>query len=140
MTARFASDRDRDAHALRFKLHSTRARLYRALTLLDPFVSVGSVEHDAIYPVRTQMPTRVAWPEIGGIIPPVVLFCQPTLDLGPIHAQMDIRVHRPPCLPMHVLSFRDTWGTSMRITTEMERMMSETACGLSLVRSSILAS
>src|SRR3954466_15900041 len=70
MTARFARDRDRDAPALRFELHSTRARLYRALTLLAPFVSVGSVEHDAIYPVRTQMPTRVAWPEVGGIIPP----------------------------------------------------------------------
>ena len=70
MTARFASDRDRDARALRFELHSTRARLFRALTQLAPFVSVGSVEHDAIYPVRTQMPSRVAWPEIGGIIPP----------------------------------------------------------------------
>src|ERR1043165_8054729 len=41
-TARFACDRDRDARALRFELHSTRARLYRALTLLAPFVSVGS--------------------------------------------------------------------------------------------------
>src|SRR3954471_24374010 len=70
MTARFARDRDRDARALRFEPHSTRARLYRALTLLAPFVSVGSVEHDAIYPVRTQMPSRVAWPEVGGIIPP----------------------------------------------------------------------
>src|SRR4051812_13641361 len=70
MTARFARDRDRDAHTLRFELHSTRARLYRALTLLAPFVSVESVEHDALYPVRTQMPTRVAWPDVGGIIPP----------------------------------------------------------------------
>src|SRR3954453_2251323 len=70
MTARFARDRDRDARAFRFELHSTRALLYRALTLLAPFLSVGSVEHDAIYPLRTQMPTRVAWPEIGGIIPP----------------------------------------------------------------------
>src|SRR3954467_3768886 len=60
MTARFARDRDRDARALRFKLHSTRARLYRALTLLDPFLSVRSVEHHAIYPVRIYMPSRVA--------------------------------------------------------------------------------
>src|SRR3954462_12826461 len=52
---------------------------------------------------------------------PVVLCFHPTLDLGPIFAQMDIRVHRPPCFPMYVLSFRDTWATSMRITTEMER-------------------
>src|SRR4051812_44137743 len=140
MTARFARDRDRDARALRFELHSTRARLYRALTLLEPFVSVGSIEHDAIYPVRTQMPTRVAWPEVGGIIPPVVLFCRLTLDLGLIRVPTDMRVHRPPCFPMHVLSLRDTWGTSTRITTEMERMMSETACGLALVRSNILAS
>src|SRR4051812_37242164 len=64
MTARFARDRDRDARALCFELHSTRAHLYRALTLLAPFVSVGSVENDSIYPVRTQMPTRVAWPNI----------------------------------------------------------------------------
>src|SRR4051812_39332871 len=70
MTARFARDRDRDARALRFELHSTRARLYRALTLLAPFVSVGSVEHDSIYPVKTHMPTLVAWTEIAGIIPP----------------------------------------------------------------------
>src|SRR3954469_11982939 len=42
-TACFARDRDRDARALRFELHSTRNRLYRALTLLAPFVSVGSV-------------------------------------------------------------------------------------------------
>src|ERR1041385_3678893 len=41
MTARFASDRDRDALALRFEIHSTRVRLYRALTLLAPFVSVA---------------------------------------------------------------------------------------------------
>src|SRR3954466_7581696 len=70
MTARFARDRDRDARALRFELHSTRARLYRALTLLAHFVSVGSVEHDVIYPVRTQMPTRVAWPQPWGLFPP----------------------------------------------------------------------
>src|SRR3954471_19147355 len=70
MTSRFARDRDRDAHTLLFELHATRARLYRALTLLAPFVSVGIVEHDAIYPVRTQMITRVAWPKVGGIIPP----------------------------------------------------------------------
>ena len=69
-TAQFARNRDRDARALRFELHSTRARLMRALTLLAPFVSVGSLDHDEIYPVRTQMPTRVAWPEVGGIIPP----------------------------------------------------------------------
>src|ERR1041385_6008506 len=41
MTARFASDRDCDARALRFEIHSTRVRLYRALTLLAPFVSVA---------------------------------------------------------------------------------------------------
>ena len=70
ITARHACDRDRDARALRFELHATRVRLYRALTLLAPFVRVGSVEYDAIYPVRTQMPSRVAWPEIGGIFPP----------------------------------------------------------------------
>src|SRR3954467_6420853 len=56
MTARF----DRDARALRFELHSTRARLYQALTLLAPSVSVGSVEHDAIYQVSTHMPSRVS--------------------------------------------------------------------------------
>src|SRR3954464_1060918 len=70
ITARHACDRDRDARALRFELHATRVRLYQALTLLAPFVSVGSVEYDAIYPVRTQMPSRVAWPEIGGIFSP----------------------------------------------------------------------
>src|SRR3954469_24970251 len=59
-----------DARALCFELHSTRACLYRALTLLAPFVSVGSVKHDATYPMRTHVPSRVAWPEIGGIIPP----------------------------------------------------------------------
>ena len=48
MTARFARDRDRDARALCFELHSTRDRLYRALTLLAPFMSVGSVEYDSI--------------------------------------------------------------------------------------------
>src|SRR4051812_1908027 len=48
MTTRFARDRDRDARALRFEIHSTRDRLYRALTLLAPFVSVGSVDYDAI--------------------------------------------------------------------------------------------
>ena len=77
-------------------------------------------------------------PRLEALFHPVVLCFHPTLDLGPIRAQMDIRVHRPPCFPMYVLSFRDIWATSMRITTEMERMMSETACGLSLVRSSFL--
>src|ERR1041385_8073501 len=55
ITARHACDRDRDAHALRFELHATRVRLYRAVTILAPFVSVGSVEYDAIYPARSQM-------------------------------------------------------------------------------------
>ena len=41
ITARFAFDRDRDARVLCFELHSTRAHLYQALTLLAPFVSVG---------------------------------------------------------------------------------------------------
>ena len=63
-------DRDHDAHALRFELHSTCARLMRALTLLAPFVSVGSLDRDVIYLVRTHMPTRDAWPEVGGIFPP----------------------------------------------------------------------
>ena len=53
-----------------FELHATRARLMRALTLLASFVSDGSLDHDVIYPVRTQMPSQVAWPEIGGIFPP----------------------------------------------------------------------
>src|SRR3954469_7711627 len=44
ITARFARDQDRNARALHFELHSTRDRLYRALTLLALFVSVGSVE------------------------------------------------------------------------------------------------
>src|ERR1041385_1999206 len=55
ITSRHACDRDRDARALRFELHATRARLYRAHTLLAPFVIVGSVEYDAIYPARSQM-------------------------------------------------------------------------------------
>src|SRR4051812_657251 len=38
MTSRFPRDRDRDPRALRFNLPSPRARLYRALTLLAPFV------------------------------------------------------------------------------------------------------
>src|SRR3954465_3082536 len=62
ITARHARYRDRDARALRFKLHPTHDRLYRSLTLLAPFVSVGSLERDVIYLVRTQMPSRVAWP------------------------------------------------------------------------------
>src|SRR3954464_14601209 len=70
MTTRFACDQDSDARALRFELYATRVHLYRALALLVPFVSVGSVEYDAIYPVRTQMPSRVAWLEIGGIFSP----------------------------------------------------------------------
>src|SRR3954467_820627 len=79
-------------------------------------------------------------PRLEALFHPMVLFCHPTLDLGLIRAQTNIRVHRSPCFPMHVLSLRDTRGASMRITTEMERLMSETACGLTLVRSSILAS
>src|SRR4051812_48910939 len=101
MTARFARDQDSDARALRFELHSTRARLYRALKLLDPFVSVGSVEHDAIYPVRTQMPTRVAWPEVGGIIPPRGPLLPPYTGPRPHPCSNGTRVHMPPCFPMH---------------------------------------
>ena len=140
MTARFARDRDRDARALRFELHSTRTRLYRALTLLAPFLSVGSVEHDAIYPVRTQMPIRVAWPEVGGIIPLGGPLLPPYTGPRPHPCSNGYQGPQATCFPMRILSFQDTWGTSMRITTEMERMMSETACGLSLVRSSILVS
>ena len=73
-------------------------------------------------------------PRLEALFHPVVLCFHPTLDLGPIRALMDIMVHRPPCFPMHVLSFRDTWVTSTRITTEIERMMSETSSGLSIER------
>ena len=70
VAAQHGEDRNSDARALRFELHSTRACMMQALTLLAPFVSVGSLERDVIYPVMTQMPTRVAWPEVGGIFPP----------------------------------------------------------------------
>src|SRR3954469_6656414 len=71
MTARFARDRDRDASALRFELHSIRARLYRALTLLDPFVSVESVEHDAIYPRGLQCLLESLGPRLEALFHPV---------------------------------------------------------------------
>src|SRR4051812_6592181 len=103
MTARFARDQDRDAPALHFELHSTRARLYRALTLLAPFVSVGSVEHDAIYPVGLRCLLESLGPKLEALFHLVVLLCHPTLDLGLIRAQTDIRIHMPPCFPMHVL-------------------------------------
>src|SRR3954468_1796368 len=90
MTARFARDRDRDARALRFELNSTPAHLYRALTLLSPFVSVGYLEHDVIYPVRTQMPSHVAWPKIGDIFPPRGPLLPPYTRPSPILAQIDI--------------------------------------------------
>ena len=44
VAAQHGEDRDRDARALRFELHSTRACLMRALTLLAPFLSMGSLE------------------------------------------------------------------------------------------------
>src|SRR3954465_3740996 len=69
-------------------------------------------------------------PRLEAFFHPVVLCFHPTLELGPILAQMDIRVHRPPCFPMVTFSYRVMRVTFTRITLEME--MSETACGLAL--------
>ena len=60
---------DRANRALRHEMYTTRQHLYRALTLLHPFVRSGQVPRTAIYPARTVMPHGVGWPEVGGYSP-----------------------------------------------------------------------
>ena len=60
---------DRANRALRHEMYTTRQHLYRALTLLHPFVRSGQVPRTAIYPARTVMPHGVGWPEVEGYSP-----------------------------------------------------------------------
>ena len=60
---------DRANRALRHEMNTTRQHLFRALTLLHPFVRSGQVPRTAIYPARTVMPHGVGWPEVGGYSP-----------------------------------------------------------------------
>ena len=50
---------DRANRALRHELYTTRQHLYRALTLLHPFVRSRELPLSAIYPARTVMPQGV---------------------------------------------------------------------------------
>ena len=60
---------DRANRALRHELYTIRQHLYRALTLLHPFVLSRQLPRSAIYPARTVMPQGVGWLEVGGYSP-----------------------------------------------------------------------
>ena len=61
---------DRTARALAVELYDTRTRLYDALTQLLPAVSAGIHPEYILYPRRTEMPSGVDWPAVGGYAPP----------------------------------------------------------------------
>ena len=69
VTAQLLENRDRDARALRMELYATRARLWTALTQLARVVQTGYGDMDMLSPLRTHVPARVDWPDVGGIVP-----------------------------------------------------------------------
>ena len=60
---------DRASRALATELYATRARLYEALTQLLPAVSAGMHPEYILYPRRTEMPSGIDWPDVGGETP-----------------------------------------------------------------------
>jgi hypothetical protein len=50
-------------------LFATRARLYEAMMQLLPVVRAGIHPEHILYPSRTEMPSGIVWPAVGGHTP-----------------------------------------------------------------------
>lgn len=71
------------ACALHFELCATRARLYDALGHMLPMVRSGHLPPAMLFPPKTEMPSRVAWPEVEGYTPSCVALLPPFIGPGP---------------------------------------------------------
>ena len=69
-TVQMLEDRDREVRALRMELYNTRAAHWTTLTRLAPAVHAGYLDMRDLYPVRTRLPDRMDWRDVGGITPP----------------------------------------------------------------------
>src|SRR5215216_2772470 len=52
------------------ELYNTRASHWATLSRLAPLVQAGYLGIEALYPMRSHMPDRMDWREVGGITPP----------------------------------------------------------------------
>jgi hypothetical protein len=60
---------DRTVRALAVELFATRARYYETMTQLLPAVRAGIHPEYILYPSRTEMPSGIVWPAVGGHTP-----------------------------------------------------------------------
>src|SRR5215216_1369403 len=69
-TTELLEDKDCENRALRMELFNTRATHWATLSRLAPVVQTRYLGMEALYPVRTRLPDRMDWRDVGGITPP----------------------------------------------------------------------
>ena len=69
-TTEMLEERDRENRALRMELYNTRQDHWATLTRLAPAVQTGYLDMRDLYPVRTRLPARMDYADVGGITPP----------------------------------------------------------------------
>ena len=69
-TAEMLEDKDRENRALRLELFNSRSNHWASLTRFAPAVQAGYMDMRDLYPVRSTLPNRMGWRDVGGITPP----------------------------------------------------------------------
>ncbi|XBI17159.1 hypothetical protein VPH35_059269 [Triticum aestivum] len=69
-TAEMLEDKDRENRALRLELFNSWSDHWATLTRFAPAVQAGYMDMRDLYPMRSSLPDRMDWRDVGGITPP----------------------------------------------------------------------
>ena len=69
-TTEMLEDKNRENRALRMELFNIQADHWATLTRFAPAVQTGYMDMRDLYPVRSGLPDRMDWRDVGGITPP----------------------------------------------------------------------
>ena len=69
-TAQMLEDKDRENRSLRLELFNSQSDHWATLTRFAPAVQAGYMDMRDLYPVRSTLPDRMDWHDVGGITPP----------------------------------------------------------------------
>ncbi|XBI00443.1 hypothetical protein VPH35_129470 [Triticum aestivum] len=69
-TAQMLEDKDRENRALRLELFNSRSDHWATLTRFAPVVQARYMDMRDLYPMRSSLPDRMDWRDVGGITPP----------------------------------------------------------------------
>ena len=88
---------DHTVRALNVELHATRARLYQAMEHLMRAVRARIHSESILYPARTEFPSGLEWPEVGGRTPAR----GPALPLGMQVLHQSVHGMQDPAIVFH---------------------------------------